>query len=201
MCVPISWSSRMAQTCESGAGPGRSVLHALLVGFRVGDELGQRADRKVLARDQDARGIRDQRHRLEIGHRVVRRLFVEGRDLAEYGEAGEQQRIAVGRRLGDPVRTGHAAGAADILDDELLMQQLAHARCEDSRLRVVRAARGIGHHESHRPHRPILGVTGADGAEGRRDGNREGKRECSHPRMLPSRPRFTGDCGLRCALL
>ncbi len=69
---------------------------------------------------------------LEVGHRVVERLLVDGLVDGEDGAAREHRGVAVGRRLGDPRGAGHAAGAADILDDDLLAQKLAQARAPRS---------------------------------------------------------------------
>ena len=100
--------------------------------------------------------FRNQGHLLEIGHGIVERLLVEGRNLAEHGKAAEQHGVAVGRGLSHPVRSRHAAGAADILDDHLLTQEFAQARRQDPRLGIVRPACRIGHHQGHRPYRPLL---------------------------------------------
>ena len=135
---------------------GRAVLHALLVRLRVGDELGERVGGEILARDQDARGIRHQADEREVGCRVVERIFVEDLVLREVGEAAEQERIAVGRGLHHAVRAGHAAGAADVLDDHLLAEHAAQAGGEDAPDRVDRAARRIGHHHGDRTRRPLL---------------------------------------------
>ncbi len=56
---------------RAGAVTGRPVLQLAIVGLGVGIELGQRARGKVLARDQNACGIRKQRHRREIDGGVV----------------------------------------------------------------------------------------------------------------------------------
>jgi len=62
------------------AAAGRSVLHLRLVRFRVGDEFGKRVRWKVLARDEHPRRVRDQGDGRKVGHGVVERLLVQGRD-------------------------------------------------------------------------------------------------------------------------
>ena len=93
---------------------------------------------------------------LEIGQAVIERPPVERLVDGKGRAVGQQQRIAVGRRLGDPRRAGHAAGAADILDDDLLAERLAHARAENARDGVDRPAGGKGHDQVDRPRRPAL---------------------------------------------
>ncbi len=65
--------------------------------------------------------------------------------------------VAVGRRLGDAVGAGHAAGAADVLDDHLLAQDLGQSGVENARHDVRGTAGNIGHHHGQRPSRPVLG--------------------------------------------
>jgi hypothetical protein len=42
-------------------------------------------------------------------------------------DGAEHEGIAVWRSIGDPLRSGHSSGAAHILDDHLLTEDLAHA--------------------------------------------------------------------------
>ena len=86
---------------RAGAGAGRAVLHLALVGLGEGDEFGERLRREIRARDQDARRVRMQHHVLEIGGAVVERALVERLVDGEDRAARQQQRVAVGRRLGD----------------------------------------------------------------------------------------------------
>ena len=76
--------------------PGGGELDRARVRLRVGHEVLEPPARQALAGDQDERLLGDQRHRREVGHRVVRRLLEQG--LAEgVGRRGpEQQLIAVG---------------------------------------------------------------------------------------------------------
>src|SRR2546423_5143604 len=42
-------------------------------------------------------------------------------------DGAEHESVAVGRGIGDALGPGHAAGAADVLHDDLLAEDLAHA--------------------------------------------------------------------------
>ena len=117
----------------------------------------QIAGRNAVARHQDQRLLRHQRHRREIGRAVIRRLLVQQLHLRVGRHAAEHELIAVGLRLGDARRAGHAAGAGNIFDDDLLAQLLRKTRRVDAPQGVIDAARRKRHHHRHRPLRPVLG--------------------------------------------
>jgi hypothetical protein len=140
----------------AGPDPGRAVLHVLLIGFAIGDELLQILDRQILARDQQDRLLTDQRDGREVGHRIVERMLVVRLAMREGPGATEHELVSVGRSLRDAAGTGHAAGAADILDDHLLPKSLRQSRREYAADRIGRAAGGERNNHGHRPCRPIL---------------------------------------------
>ena len=71
--------------------------------------------------------------------RVVGELAVE-RGAGRHADMVEQQRVAVGLGLGDAAGAERAAGAADILDDDLLAEVLAHRFGDEAGHRIGRAA-------------------------------------------------------------
>ena len=81
-----------------------------------------------------------QADRLEVLLAVVGQRLVERDVDRQRAHVGEQQRVAVGRRLRGLVDADRAAGAADILDDELLAERLAHRWHEHAGQRVGRTA-------------------------------------------------------------
>jgi hypothetical protein len=93
-----------------------------------------RVDRDV---ERDAHDSRDRR---DIAGEVEAEIVVE-RLVDGAGHADQQQRVAVGRRVGDELGRDVGGGARPILDDELLAgplgQPLAHQAGDD-----VVAARG-----------------------------------------------------------
>ena len=138
------------------ARPGRAVLHLRLVGLGVGDELLQVAGGKIRARHQHQRLIHDQHHRREIGHGVVQRRLVERLVLGVRADVAEHELVAVGRRLRDAVRPGHAAGAADVFHDDGLVKLGAQAVGDDAGDGVGRSAGAERRNHGDRPVRPVL---------------------------------------------
>jgi hypothetical protein len=57
---------------------------------------------------------------MTILHRVERHLVVEARIDRELRERSQQERVAVGRRLGDAIARNVGAGAGDVLDHHRL---------------------------------------------------------------------------------
>ena len=86
------------------------------------------------------------RHRREVAQHVIRQLLVD--DMVDGDGAGaEQQRVAVGRRARHRFDAERVAGAAAVLDVELLAEHLAqmrreHARAYCRRCRPPRSAPG-----------------------------------------------------------
>jgi hypothetical protein len=68
----------------------------------------------------------------------------------------DQERVAVGRRLGHALAAGHAGRRADILHDDGLAEQLAHSLRLDACAHVDAAAGRKWNHQGHRSGRPIL---------------------------------------------
>ena len=145
---------------RGGASAGRSVLHPCLVGFGVGDELAQRVGGEILARHQHLRILDEYGDRREVVDRVIWRLLGEQLAVGVGPAVAVEENVAVGCRLGDAARAGRSAGAADILDDDLLAEQFAHGLRQDPRNHIERAAGGEGHDHGNGAGRPILGIEG-----------------------------------------
>ena len=93
---------------------------------------------------QHVRHAGDERDRHEVLDRVVRHLRIERRVDRLRADRSHQQRVAVGRRLGDEVGAEVAAGAGLVLDDEGLAEGLAELGRERARQDVGRAAGANG---------------------------------------------------------
>ena len=110
----------------------------------------------------------------------------------------DQERISVGRRLGDARAAGHAGRRAHVLDHDRLPEKLAHALRLDARAHVDAAAGSEGNDERDRARGPFLrgGVT-ADGNHHRRSGDHHP----AHARLLLApdiRAHRRRDQGRRC---
>ena len=128
------------------AGAGRSELHLVVVLPEVGGELLETADRQILAHDQHQRRRYDQPDRREVGDRMIGRVAVERLILRVRALGAHHELIAVRRRLGDAQRAVDAAGAALVLDDHLLAQQLGQAAIDDAGEHIGRPAGRERHH-------------------------------------------------------
>ena len=119
-------------------------------GLRLGerDELLDAVHRQAgIDRDDvrrgDQHGDRREGFQRVVGQRVEPRI-----DRAR--ERHDQQRVAVLWRVGDDLAADHAAGAAAIVDDDLLAKPLAEMLGDDAGDDVVDAAGRERHDEPHR---------------------------------------------------
>ena len=127
---------------------------------------------QILAGQQDARRLRNQADRLEIGHRIVERPLVERLAVGVGAGIADQHRVAVGRGLGDALAADGAGRGADIVDHDRLAEDLAHMLRLDARAHVDAATGGERNHERDRPGRPILRAgCGGKGDQCRPGGN------------------------------
>ena len=85
--------------------------------------------------------LRDLRDRDQVFLRIVRQLLHRRGKDAHAVDAGEQQRVAVGRRIDDELRTEDARGAGLVLDDHLRADQRAKRVRRHTGNRVDDAAR------------------------------------------------------------
>ena len=100
--------------------------------------------------DEDVRRIRDHRHRREILHRIERQRRIDARADRERTDVGEQQRVAIGRGLGDDLRADVAVGAGLVLDDDRLAPRFRELLADRAREDVRRAARRVRHDDADR---------------------------------------------------
>jgi hypothetical protein len=81
----------------------------------------------------------------------------------------QDQRVAVGRRMGGELGGDRATGARPIVDDYLLSPSLRHRLAEQPRNQIDRAAGRKRHDQSHRPVRKALSRLHRCSAEERKD--------------------------------
>src|SRR5580704_19563374 len=107
-----------------GRGPdsSRSELEPRSVTLGVSRKILKRGCWKLLGHNQNQRLLRNKDDRSEIVCRTVQRVLVEGLVVGLGADRSQQNLIAVGCRERDPLGARHAAGASDILDNDLLFQ-------------------------------------------------------------------------------
>jgi hypothetical protein len=147
---------QQAGDVAAGTGAAGAEQQLRLVRPRISDELAQIVGGKIRTGDENGGRERDQADRREVAHGIVGRVFVERLILRQHAGGAEQERVAVRGRACDPRRAGDAAGAGNILDHHLHAEALAHARRDDARDHVGRAAGRVRHDHTDRPCRPLL---------------------------------------------
>ena len=129
-----------------GGGPAQPLhprRHALeVVERRVG-----------LGHDQDG-AERDQRHRDQVLGRIERQLGVERRVVGVRRVGGDQEGVAVGRRLRDDLRADDGVGAGLRIDQHLLAELRRQRIGDHPHQGIDRAARIERHDDAHRLGRP-----------------------------------------------
>jgi hypothetical protein len=104
--------------------------------------------------------------------RIVAQLRIQEL-VGGHSRATDQDRVAVGIRMGDHVARDVAAGARLVLDHHRLAPHLLQAVADEARGDIGRAARRERHHDAHRFCRPVRGRRGAGHNNRRRcDGSR-----------------------------
>lgn len=132
---------------RTDAGTGKSVLAGIVLNKL--HQFGQCLGGNLWIDDHDVRRDRNQRHGRKILHRVVRHLGVE---TGVHDEAGADHHdgVAVRGDARDLAGRGVAAGAAHILDVELLAKIVGEFLSNDTRNGVGRSARGESDDHPHR---------------------------------------------------
>ena len=123
----------------AGAGRRESELARARLGER--DDVGDRTRRQRRRDRHDQRELRQQDDRRKILHRIVGQVRIEMRADAVGRDRVEQQRVAVGVRLGDARGRRRAAGAAAIDDDDGLAERIGELGADHPRDEVGGAAR------------------------------------------------------------
>ena len=114
------------------------------------DQLGERTGGKARMHRDQVRGGGDQPDRIEVLARVIAEVLHQAGRRADRRAGDHQQRVAIGRGLGDRTGRNRAAGAAAIVDDDLLAERLAHLVGNAARGGAGAAARGERDHQGDR---------------------------------------------------
>lgn len=134
---------------------------AQLAGLRLGQrhQLGHAVRGQRRVGDQHQRRTADHADRLEAPQRLVRQLRLQRRVDREGGVRADQQRVAVGLRLGHGARADHRAGPGLVVHDDGLPEARREALGHDAGHGVGGAAGRVRHDERH----GLLGVAGGVG--------------------------------------
>ena len=90
-------------------------------------------------------------------------------------DAADPHSVAVGLRVGDALRAGDTAGAADVFDHDLLAQNSAHALRHEPAEHVLRSTGRKRDDHGHRPR--WIGLRPSEAQHSRQRGSARGQRE------------------------
>ena len=154
MSTPASILNSSPARCRNVPTPDEAYCNSpgLCLGER--DQLLDVVHRQARIDRDDVRRGDQHGNRREGFQRIVGQRVEPGIDRGR--QRHDQERVAVLRRVGDDLGANHAAGAAAIVDDDLLAEPLAEMLRDDAGDDVVDAAGRKRHDQPHRPVRVIL---------------------------------------------
>ena len=137
------------------AGARGGVVEVAGLGLQQRQELLQVLGRHRGVHHHQQVGVVDGRHRHEIAHELVgavrQQRLVDGVRVRHH-----QQRVAVGRRLGDLARADQRAGAGPVLDDERLLERFLQVLADDAGVDVGGPAGAERHDDLDGPRWVVL---------------------------------------------
>ncbi len=134
-----------------GAGAGRPVRDRRRRLLADLDQLGERTGGKARMHHDQVRGRGDDADRVEVLARIVAEVLHEAGRRPDRRAGHHQQRVAVGRGLRDRAGRDRAAGAAAVVDDDLLAEDFAHLVGDAARRGAGAAAGRERNHQGDRP--------------------------------------------------
>ena len=158
---------QLGRDMGSGAVARRGEVELAGIGLGIGDELGNRFDRQRRIHLHDHGGAHDARDRSDIAEEIEIEVVVE-RHVDHVRRRDQEQRIAVGRRVGSGLGTDIAAGARPVVDDELLAEPLRQPVADQAGVDVGRGAGRKADDDMHGPRR--VGFGAHDARHGRERG-------------------------------
>ena len=132
------------------------------IGLGIGDEFGDRLHPQARPHNEQNRLIDTDRYRPEVARWLKIHLLREMLGDHDRTRRGEQQRVAVGRGLGDLRGTDPGASAGLVLDDEALSEKRLCRRGRDPRGGIDAGAGSDRHDHADRPVRIVGCVLGVD---------------------------------------
>ncbi len=165
------------------------------IGLGIGDEFRNRFRRHRKIDVHDQRNGGDARHRRGVADEVEIQMLIK-RGIDRVRRHGQQQRVAIRRRLDDQLGADVGAGARPIFNDERLTELFRQPLADQPPDDVGRTSGRHGHDHAHRPRRISLRPRDA-----RQCGQRHGAdASCRNRRrrsvMINSSCRTFAACGL-----
>ena len=127
---------------------GGGVVELVGIGLGAGDELGQRLGLHLGIDQEHHRVLRHHDHRCEIALGVIGQLHLGGRH-DRVARCHHQQRMPVGRRLGDRVGPDDAARRRSIVDNHRLAEGALQMWTKQARHHIVQATRRKRHDQAN----------------------------------------------------
>jgi len=149
------------------AGAGGGVVELSGLGLGISDEFLEVLRRHRRMDHHHQVGIVDPRHRHEVAHQL-KRLVGNERFVGRMGVRHCQQRVAVGRRLGDRIGADDRAGAGPVLHHEGLLERVREMLGENAGVNVGGPAGAERHDDPDRTRWVILGLQGCGPRQYRR---------------------------------
>ena len=109
------------------------------MGLGVSDEFRDRLYRQRWIDHNDQRCTLDAGDRRNVAGETEVEIVVE-RLVDRAGRPGQQKCVTIRRRMGHEAGADIGAGAATVLDDDLLIEALRHRLCYEARNNIERAA-------------------------------------------------------------
>jgi hypothetical protein len=145
----LAFEQLHAEMVRAALADGGEARRIGLARFGKRDELLERPHAERALRQQHVRRRREIDHRRKLAQRVVGQGFEQAR-IDRHAGVGEQQRIAVGRGLGDGGGPDGVARARPVLDDHRHVPFVVQLLRQRPRNRIDRAACVERHDDFHR---------------------------------------------------
>ena len=147
---------QLAREVDRRAGAARSKVERARFRFSKRDQLRQRRRDLGEIREQHVRHFAQQHDWREVAVRIERQLRIQERIHGEHRVRGEQQRVAIGRRVGNGGCRDVARAARQVLHDDRLLPHSAQAFGQAPRVDVGSTPRRRCGYDAHRLGRKIL---------------------------------------------
>ena len=151
---------------------GRPVANLAWIGFRVGDEFGNRLRRKRSAYRHDVGKSRDAGNRRDVADEIETEFFVERRIDCVHGTT-QQESVTVSGCTNDRFGSQIAARAGPVLDNDWLVELVRQPLTDQARNDVKSTAGRKADEDAQRPRR--IGLCKSEAGRDRERGSARGQ--------------------------